>query len=84
LVDEKALNKLADNAIKIYKKARAEGDPAASFLGAIRQVVGRDNEAYARVHQILTDRSAAKAHIASLRGKKTVRRLPPHQYKLRF
>ena len=83
-MDERELNSLADNAIAIYRKARQSGDTAASFLGAIRQVVGRDNKAYARVHQILTDRSAAKAHIASLRGKKTVRRLPPHQYKLRF
>ena len=83
-MDERELNSLADNAIAIYRRARQGGDPAASFLGAIRQVVGEDNRAFALVHRILTNRSAAKAHIASLRGKKTVRRLPPHQYKLRF
>jgi uncharacterized protein YdbL (DUF1318 family) len=83
-LDERKLNALADDAMAIYRKARQSGDSAASFLGAIRQVVGEDNRAFALVHRILTNRSAAKAHIASLRGKKTVRRLPPHQYKLRF
>jgi hypothetical protein len=65
-LDEKKLNELADKAIAIYKKAKAENDPAANFMNAIRQVVGDNNEAYALVHRILTNRSAAKRRIASL------------------
>jgi hypothetical protein len=60
------LNALADKAIALYKKARAENDPAANFMNAIRQVVGENNEKFARVHRILTNRSAAKRRIASL------------------
>ncbi|MGB7957362.1 MAG: hypothetical protein WCF77_00765 [Minisyncoccia bacterium] len=35
-------------------------------MNAIRQVVGENNEKFARVHRILTNRSAAKRRIASL------------------
>ena len=87
-MDERKLNQLADEAITIYRKARAAKDPAASFLGAIRQVVGEDNRAYAKVQRILANRGAAKRCIAALRRKNkeapSVRREPPHQYKLMF